>query len=84
MLPEKAVPHINEAGELVEPDRPNAGKFERFIFDALPLASNALIVEGNRDREFQSGQERRRQRFSCGLPGQQSRASEQAGLPQRV
>lgn len=48
----KAVPHIDEAGELVEPDEPNAGKFERFIFDALPLATNALIVEGDRDREF--------------------------------
>jgi UDP-N-acetylglucosamine/UDP-N-acetylgalactosamine diphosphorylase len=31
---------------------PNAIKLERFIFDALPLAERTLIVEGNRDREF--------------------------------
>ena len=34
----KKVPHLNEAGELVEPDTPNAWKFERFIFDALPAS----------------------------------------------
>ncbi len=48
----KKVPHISEAGQPVDPDTPNANKFERFIFDALPLAKNALIVEGDRDREF--------------------------------
>ena len=36
----------------VSPAEPNANKFERFIFDALPLAKNALIVEGVREREF--------------------------------
>ena len=48
----KKVPHLGADGELVEPSEPNAHKFERFIFDALPLAQKTLIVEGDRDREF--------------------------------
>ena len=32
-------------GGLVEPKEPNALKFERFIFDLLPHAKNALVVE---------------------------------------
>lgn len=51
-LASKKVPHINEAGESVVPSEPNAFKFERFIFDALPLAHATLVVEGNREREF--------------------------------
>ncbi len=41
----KKVPHIDEAGRPVEPGEPNALKFERFIFDLLPHAANALVVE---------------------------------------
>ncbi len=48
----KKVPHLNEAGDLVEPDSPNAWKFERFIFDALPQAETALVVEADRAAEF--------------------------------
>lgn len=48
----KKVPFIDERGAIVEPTAPNAFKFERFIFDALPLASKALVVETNRAREF--------------------------------
>jgi UDP-N-acetylglucosamine/UDP-N-acetylgalactosamine diphosphorylase len=51
----KNVPFVNDHGQLVTPDDPkcpNALKFERFIFDAIPLAARTLIVEGNRDREF--------------------------------
>ncbi len=48
----KKVPYIDDSGNLVDPEKPNANKFERFIFDALPLAQTALIVEGDRDREF--------------------------------
>jgi UDP-N-acetylglucosamine/UDP-N-acetylgalactosamine diphosphorylase len=36
---------IDERGRLVEPAEPNALKFERFIFDLLPAAANALVVE---------------------------------------
>ena len=41
----KKVPHVDEAGRLVEPSEPNALKFERFIFDLLPHAENAIVVE---------------------------------------
>ena len=48
----KKVPHLGADGQMVEPSEPNAHKFERFIFDALPLAKTTLIVEGDREREF--------------------------------
>lgn len=48
----KKVPFLNPQGQLVEPDEPNAFKFERFIFDALPQANVALVVETERAREF--------------------------------
>jgi UDP-N-acetylglucosamine/UDP-N-acetylgalactosamine diphosphorylase len=48
----KKVPFIDERGRAVDPAAPNAFKFERFIFDALPLASKALVVEADRAREF--------------------------------
>jgi UDP-N-acetylglucosamine/UDP-N-acetylgalactosamine diphosphorylase len=48
----KSVDHIDATGKLIKPSELNANKFERFIFDALPLATTALIVEGNREREF--------------------------------
>jgi len=41
----KKVPHLDDAGRLVEPKQPNALKFERFIFDLLPHAENAIVVE---------------------------------------
>ena len=48
----KAVPYLNDAGERITPTAPNARKFEQFIFDALPLAKNGLVVEADREREF--------------------------------
>lgn len=41
----KKVPCLNEAGNIVEPDSPNAFKFEKFIFDLLPSAKNAIVCE---------------------------------------
>ena len=49
---EKKVAHLDQAGELVEPTEPNAVKFETFVFDALPLAKNPLILEADRMEEF--------------------------------
>ena len=43
----KAVPYIHADGTQVKPESPNAIKFERFIFDLLPLAANAIVVEVN-------------------------------------
>ena len=48
----KKVAHLGVDGELIKPDAPNAYKFEQFIFDALPEAKNALVVEASRSREF--------------------------------
>lgn len=42
----KKVSYINEQGKRIEPAEPNAVKFERFIFDLIPLARNAVVVEG--------------------------------------
>ena len=48
----KAVPYLDDTGERVNPDSPNACKFERFIFDAMPSAKTALALEADRSREF--------------------------------
>lgn len=48
----KKIPHINQNGERITPETENGVKFERFIFDTLPLAKVALIVETSRDEEF--------------------------------
>ena len=41
----KKVTYVDDSGQLVDPDQPNATKFERFIFDLLPQAKNAFVVE---------------------------------------
>ena len=41
----KKVTYLGDEGKVVQPNQPNALKFERFIFDLLPHAENALIVE---------------------------------------
>ena len=41
----KKVAHIDAAGQRIEPRSPNAIKFERFIFDLLPSAARAIVVE---------------------------------------
>lgn len=48
----KKVPHCNEHGQLVNSDQPNATKFERFIFDLLPIARNAFVVESRASEAF--------------------------------
>lgn len=48
----KKVAHLDEAGNLVEPEQPNATKFERFIFDLLPTAKNAIVVEAIPSQSF--------------------------------
>ncbi len=41
----KIVPYVDESGQEIKPEQPNAIKFERFIFDLLPWAENAFVVE---------------------------------------
>ncbi len=48
----KAVPHLSESLELVKPNKPNAIKFERFVFDLLPLAERSIVVEGDAAEVF--------------------------------
>lgn len=49
---EKKVSYVDENGKLVEPSKPNAVKLEQFIFDAIPLAKNAIVYETERGEEF--------------------------------
>ena len=49
----KKVPFVDETGQAVQPDAPNAVKFEQFIFDALPLAERWTLVETDRAKEFE-------------------------------
>jgi len=49
----KVVTHWDASiNQLVTPGAANAFKFERFIFDVLPWANTALVVEGKRADEF--------------------------------
>lgn len=48
----KAVPYLSASGEVVSPEDKNGVKFETFVFDALPLAKNPLVVETARSEEF--------------------------------
>lgn len=49
----KKVAHIDATGQAIDPDRLNAFKYERFIFDAFPLAQKALPIETERELEFE-------------------------------
>lgn len=48
----KKVPVVDSTGQLVDPQRPNAIRFERFIFDLLPWAKQALVVEADPAEAF--------------------------------
>ncbi len=41
----KAVPFVDNRGERIVPRAPNAIKFERFIFDLMPLAGRVCVME---------------------------------------
>lgn len=41
----KKVSHVDAEGHRISPQQPNAVKFERFIFDLLPRAEQAIAVE---------------------------------------
>ncbi|MFP4105971.1 MAG: UTP--glucose-1-phosphate uridylyltransferase [Phycisphaerae bacterium] len=49
---DKEVPHLDAEGQLVEPEEPNAVKLEMFVFDAMPLAEECVILETEREQEF--------------------------------
>ena len=49
---DKKVTHVDEHGQTVTPDAPNAVKLEMFVFDAIPLAKNPLVLYAHRSEEF--------------------------------
>jgi UDP-N-acetylglucosamine/UDP-N-acetylgalactosamine diphosphorylase len=49
---EKKVPCIDEQGGPIKPQAPNAVKLEQFVFDAIPLAKNAIVYTTDRAEEF--------------------------------
>lgn len=49
----KAVPFVDPSGTLVRTERPNALKFETFIFDCLPMAERVTVVETDRRDEYE-------------------------------
>ena len=48
----KKANYINEKGEYIEPDKPNAYKFEQFIFDSFCLFNEISILRGKREEDF--------------------------------
>ncbi len=48
----KKLAYVNAAGKLIEPDEPNALKFERFIFDLLPAAERGFVMEVDAKKAF--------------------------------
>jgi len=48
----KAIPVADPSGMTTKSDAKNGVKFETFIFDALPMAQNALVLEAARSEEF--------------------------------
>jgi len=48
----KKIAFVDEGGATVKPSEPNGVKFELFVFDALPFASNPVVVETTRLGDF--------------------------------
>jgi UDP-N-acetylglucosamine/UDP-N-acetylgalactosamine diphosphorylase len=48
----KKVSYLNSQGDIISPKTANALKAETFVFDALPLANNPLILEASRSEQF--------------------------------
>ncbi len=49
---EKKVPYIDEAGNFIKPEAPNAYKFETLILDMVYMMDNCLSFEVDREKEF--------------------------------
>ena len=48
----KKAKYLNQKGELIEPTKPNAYKFETFIFDAFERLEDMAILRVKREEEF--------------------------------
>ena len=51
-LAKKKIPAVGDDGNVFKPDSPNGVKFEMFVFDALPFAQKAIVVETRREDDF--------------------------------
>jgi UDP-N-acetylglucosamine/UDP-N-acetylgalactosamine diphosphorylase len=49
---EKKIPYVDADGNNVLPAEPNGVKLETFVFDALPLARESIILQTPREDEF--------------------------------
>ena len=49
---DKKIPTIDAHGNPIKPEQPNGVKFEMFVFDALPLSKNPLVIETRRADDF--------------------------------
>jgi UDP-N-acetylglucosamine/UDP-N-acetylgalactosamine diphosphorylase len=49
---EKKVAYVDDTGKQIKPEKPNAVKLEQFVFDAIPLAKNAMAYATERAEEF--------------------------------
>ncbi|MCR5595344.1 MAG: UTP--glucose-1-phosphate uridylyltransferase [Lachnospiraceae bacterium] len=49
---EKMIPHLDENGELIKPDKPNGFKFEQLVLDMIHQMRSCLPYEVVREREF--------------------------------
>jgi UDP-N-acetylglucosamine/UDP-N-acetylgalactosamine diphosphorylase len=48
----KKVPYVDSTGNRFKPAEPNAVKLEQFVFDAIPLAQNSIVLQTRREEEF--------------------------------
>ena len=48
----KKIKYMNENGDHIEPDEPNAFKFETLVLDMVKLQDNCLAYEVDRNKEF--------------------------------
>jgi UDP-N-acetylglucosamine/UDP-N-acetylgalactosamine diphosphorylase len=49
---DKKIATVDGAGQPTHPEMPNGVKFEMFVFDALPFARQAIIIETERAEDF--------------------------------
>lgn len=48
----KKIKYMNESGEMITPDEPNAYKFETLVLDMVKLQDDCLAYEVDRNKEF--------------------------------
>ena len=49
---EKKIPHIDEAGVHIKPEKPNGYKFETLVLDMIEKMDGCLAFEVDRAKEF--------------------------------